>query len=95
MKEIVGRDYLLTQVLKDCVLKYSFDEIEEISDIFMEKLYECFKEGKSLVYNEGSPIFKSRISVANHQDNSPKTPRNDRVLVTLKIELETKLNKEG
>ena len=94
-EKIVDREWMLNLVFKECGNQYSLDEIEEICDIFMNKVYESFKEENSMAYFEDFPIFKVKRSNAHLDVNSPRTPRNDRVLVSMKIPLQVKTMKKG
>ena len=68
---------------------YYYEDIEDICRKFTELLYQNFKNGRE-VSLKGMPDIKVKTSKANVHGESPRTPRNDRVIVTLKIPLESK-----
>lgn len=87
-KTVVGKDYILDKLLKKYLLKYSINEIEEISDLLMEVLCNAFIEGKSIKYSENTPLFKAKVSLPNtNEGSSPKIARNVHVIVSAKFKL--------
>lgn len=68
---------------------YSLEDIAEICDAFTSLLGEVFIKEQSVELN-GLPDIKVKRSKANQNIGSPKTPRKDRILVSMKISLEEK-----
>lgn len=93
-RDIIHRKELVGLIVEACNDLYPIEVIEDISDLFMQILIECFKTEKSLLYKDEMPMFKVKRSVANINVNSPRAQRNDRIIVSMKISLSEKSVRE-
>lgn len=89
-KRIITKEELLRLVSEDerCFLEH--ESLVEISDLLFKKFFTILKEGYSLRYDDNTPFIKTKLSVPNHLDGSPRTPRNNRVICSIKIPLNEK-----
>lgn len=90
-KEILDKKNIIHQIMNKCIVRYSIDEVEEISDLLMEAICNAFIEGKSIKYSEDTPLFKAKVSMPNdNEGNSPKVARNAHIIVSAKFKLKEK-----
>lgn len=81
---VIDKKNLLKNIMENCETKFAPKEVEELCDCFMKQMIGHFERIESIQY-EDYPLFRAKLSKSSIEKNSPKSPRADRIVVTLKF----------
>lgn len=66
-------------------LHISQEDMDIIYNCFVDTMFDCIREGKTIHFGDGYSKMKVKKSVAKLNEGSPRTPRKDHFIVTMKV----------